>query len=298
MRWRWVVEDVADWNSIESENQDMLRRGFTLLELMVVAATIALLAAILLPALSGARAQARLVQCQSNVRQLASAFVMYTVQNRGRLPGCDFDPGADWLGGGNRTAPKSGRQPIDGTIYPFLGRQIQVYACPQDNTKHAASTGYRSYSSNFLLCGAKPDMLRGAHYRQSGYSSDPFNFSETAHTRNMRAFDGVPMIIEEDSDWNLSRFDNAAWANTDCVSDRHVTTRGGSGIIGYADSHVGSVVLRPRKSISELDNLSFAANDHCIRTGGGKWITGRSWNLADFKYVDHALPAAVFGVTH
>ena len=56
----------------------MRKRGFTLIELLVVIAIIAILAAILFPVFSRAREQARKATCQSNLKQISNALMMYT----------------------------------------------------------------------------------------------------------------------------------------------------------------------------------------------------------------------------
>ncbi len=67
-------------------NGNRRNRGFTLIELLVVIAVIALLVGILLPSLSGARKEARAVQCASNARQVALGVSTYASDSKGFIP--------------------------------------------------------------------------------------------------------------------------------------------------------------------------------------------------------------------
>ncbi|NBC11366.1 MAG: prepilin-type N-terminal cleavage/methylation domain-containing protein [Planctomycetes bacterium] len=77
--------------------QSRIKSGFTLIELLVVISIIALLIALLLPALQGAKDAARLAVCASNMRQLGVGTTTYAVDHEGYLPGHDeIVPNPSW----------------------------------------------------------------------------------------------------------------------------------------------------------------------------------------------------------
>jgi len=194
--------------------------GFTLIELLVVIAIIAILASLLLPTLSQARAAARKTQCANHLRQLALATVMYSQDFGDFLPGVwdsSVGSGKDSGAGGWMFFMKFGGptrfDPTRGTLYPYI-TTTNVFECPSDRARSGDS-----YASNALL--SRATEIKGFH----------IGISTSALTTPSATFlfleEAAPGAADSTND---SYFD----PRNDRTTGRH---KGGANFV-FCDSHV------------------------------------------------------------
>ncbi len=222
------------------------RQAFSLLELLVVVAIIAILSSILLPALARAKSRAQGVYSLNNTRQLTVATFIYSDDHRGNLP-YNFEKRnasstvmeknwannvLDWELSPDNT---NSAALLASGIGPYTGGSASVYRCPTDFNVSSiqSSAGWdkraRSYSMNAMVGDA------GITTQQGYNENNPAYLQFFNHTSIPRPSD-IFMFIEEHPNtiqdgYFLNRSDTPEWK--DLPSSDH----DGSGVLSFADGH-------------------------------------------------------------
>jgi prepilin-type N-terminal cleavage/methylation domain-containing protein/prepilin-type processing-associated H-X9-DG protein len=228
------------------------KRGFTLVELLVVIGIIAVLIALLMPALQRAREHARRTVCLSNLRQLAQAMIMYNNENKGKFPAAGTSQQVDdWIYWENDVAPNVPvpRNPDDGLLVPYMGGHFipESYRCPSDDidTHHAGDFGtYKySYTVNNQIC-----------YRDTNTPHDAKQnlvVSSIKHPWQKILFVDESSETIDDGCWNWKAY---AASDQNMISNRHdkrneqarlnvntTITHGGRGNVSFVDGHCDAI---------------------------------------------------------
>jgi len=209
---------------VKSYRQGTLKtKAFTLIELLVVIAIIAILMAILMPALNRAREQGKRAVCLSNLRQLTLAWILYADDNNSRIVCGDthevLQSGEDneyaWVYWEDNYTPEEEIQGIkNGKLYPYC-KTLRLYRCP---------TGERGE----LITYSVVDRMNG-HDRISGATPDPLKKRTDIRNLSMQI-----VFLDEGrttpSSWTVYFYQEKWWDKPSC---RH----GDGTNFGFADGH-------------------------------------------------------------
>ena len=253
----------------------MRRKAFTLVELLVVVAVIAILISLLLPAINRFRVQAQSTECLTNQRNLIAAYTQYSIDRNGKVPGTDtgtfaYDwvqtvslgaPGqccgvsnnnvGNWDGTGTEANPNTEYPAAftEGSLWDYIG-DLGVYSSPQDPRiiNDLESYALRSYSfsafagKEAFCVHCQPNQAPPLSSAADSYSQfrDPSNHLSTLCEADTRGANLNGFLLPED--WLDPDFDPCQ--NSFDWGDEPVVWNPGRWNVSFIDGSVTSYQLK------------------------------------------------------
>jgi prepilin-type N-terminal cleavage/methylation domain-containing protein/prepilin-type processing-associated H-X9-DG protein len=183
----------------------MKNRRFTLIELLVVIAIIAILASMLLPALSRARAKARQISCLGNVKQVNLGFQMYIQDYNGRYP---------LNTGGTEQTYVSTPDAWFRMVLGYINDENVMY-CPDVSTSTMATTPCTDFCANDQVLGYSDSQMKAPSQTMltNERQRDKNNFSEHWSDYQWRISNERSTLTRHNEGSNFSMVDgHAEWA--------------------------------------------------------------------------------------
>jgi prepilin-type N-terminal cleavage/methylation domain-containing protein/prepilin-type processing-associated H-X9-DG protein len=254
------------------------RHGLTLIELLVVIAVIGLLAALLLPSLSSAKANARQIACLNNLRQLEVAFQMYAADNGGSLDqnvafatgfNASFGTNA-WVYGDMKLEQDATNSLLlkTGQLFSYAPQAL-AFHCPADLTMSEGAPRVRSYAMNSWI---------GSAEMEAEEQETPFR----VFIKDKDLAAGVPSAIWVFIDENVATLDDGWFLVTmndsrpfaKLPADRHLNGYN----LTFADGHAEFYRLRSATAlIPESQSAAIAEAPQLeIPVGNVDWIKLKS----------------------
>ncbi len=204
-----------------------IRKGFTLIEMLLVVAVISLLISILMPTLSRVRGAGDEVNCKTKLRQIGEAFQRFAIDHGQNLPAASWGgwEGASpwqkcWIGREGRV-PGAFEPPNDGPLVPYLGGGGEgtkaFYRCPslQVSPRHGGgSNGGFDYTMMLSFSGARVRAV--PQHARVVYMSDPFGPVQ----ENLR----TPLIVEENPAYHANSISiEPGFGSIDRMANHHTS---------------------------------------------------------------------------
>jgi prepilin-type N-terminal cleavage/methylation domain-containing protein/prepilin-type processing-associated H-X9-DG protein len=274
-------------------------RGFTLIELLVVIAIIAILAALLLPALNSAKKRGQAIVCLSNTKQLTLGCIIYTgdnddhiINNGGGLEWVIGSPYLDWSTTPINTNVAALMDPSQSLMATYI-KSPGVYKCPGDQVDGPLGPRVRSVSMNGALgnnggptvLGNNPNPPGPVYYGTGGgVGKGVKKMSQLTHPGPADTF----MYLDEQADSindGVFMFNVGAPLAAEVWRDLPASYHNGSGSFSFADGH-----SEIHKWLQRNGETDYPVLKKSYPTGTGEPWTVTMRSSSDYEWMQSKMP--------